>query len=87
VLLPDTAAAAPTIAIASALIGLALIVHGVRRVRRAAMLLDQQGVAISRLVVLVGATAARRSKPIALGIPSSWVCTHDDGDASRDRTD
>jgi hypothetical protein len=87
VLLPDTAAVPPTIGIVSALIGLALIVHGVRRVRRAAMLLEQQRAAISRLVALLGATALRGSKPMALDIPPSWVRTRDDGDAGGDWTD
>jgi hypothetical protein len=59
VLLPNTAGVPPSIALVGGLCGMALVIHGVRRVRRAAGLFGQQAAALGRLAALLEATAAR----------------------------
>jgi len=60
--LPNTTAAPPTAGLVALLLGLALTVHGLRRVRRAAAQLDRQGAALGRLAALVGTEAQRRMR-------------------------
>ena len=61
VLLPNTAAAPPLTGLVVVLLGLALTIHGLRRVRRAAAQLERQGAALGRLATLAGAEARRRA--------------------------
>lgn len=62
VLLPNTAATLPAAGFVVGLLGLALVVHGLRRVRRAAAQLDRQGAALGRLAALLEAEARRRAR-------------------------
>ena len=60
--LPNTAAAPPIAGLVAVLLGLALTIHGLRRVRRAATQLDRQGAALGRLAILASAQARRRAR-------------------------
>jgi hypothetical protein len=60
--LPNTAATPQSAGVAAVLLGLASIIHGILRVRRATAQLERQGVAMSRLVALAGAHARRRAR-------------------------
>ncbi len=60
--LPNTATASPITALMALLLGLALTIHGLRRVRRAATQLERQSAALGRLATLAGAKAQRRSR-------------------------
>jgi hypothetical protein len=62
VLLPNTAATLPAAGFVLGLLGLALVVHGLRRVRSAAAQLDRQGAALGRLAALLAAEAQRRAR-------------------------
>jgi hypothetical protein len=59
--LPNTAAAPPSVVLVGFLLGLALTIHGVRRVRRAAAQLDQQSTALGDLTTLVDVRARQRA--------------------------
>jgi hypothetical protein len=60
--LPNTAAAPPMAGLVALLLSLTLMIHGLRRVRRAAAQLDRQGAALGRLAALVRAEAQRRAR-------------------------
>jgi hypothetical protein len=55
--LPNTATTAPAIGLAAALVGLALVARGTRRVRMASAQLVSQSAALARLVPLLRAAA------------------------------
>ena len=57
--LPNTVATLPAAGFMVGLLGLALVVHGLRRVRSAAAQLDRQGAALGRLATLLDAEARR----------------------------
>ncbi|MEO7911690.1 MAG: hypothetical protein ABIV47_18755 [Roseiflexaceae bacterium] len=59
--LPNTATAPPISGLAALLLGLAMTIHGLRRVRCAAAQLDRQGAALGRLTALL-TIAARRAR-------------------------
>ena len=61
-LLPNTVATLPAAGFMVGLLGLALVVHGLRRVRNAAAQLDRQGAALGRLATLLDAEARGRAK-------------------------
>jgi len=60
--LPNTAAMPPAIGFVAGLLGLALLIHGLRRVRRAAAQLDRQSAALARLAALLDAQVRRRAR-------------------------
>jgi hypothetical protein len=60
--LPNTAAAPPAAGYVAGLLGFALLIHGLGRVRRAAAQLDRQSAALGRLAALLEAEARRRSR-------------------------